>query len=107
MAYDVSATPLRRIFPYSSCCDRAILPGRQGGSYDYCCCCDDPRQSRSSAKFVFFLRGGGDRRHRRVGGGDGVGGGLDDVVRVWCQRGAGILQCLCDACKILVAIMER
>ncbi len=40
-------------------------------------------------------------RNRRVGGWRG------DVVRVWCQPGAGILQCQCDSCKILVAIMEQ
>ena len=40
-------------------------------------------------------------RHRRVGGWG------DEVVQVWCQPGAGILQCLCDSCKILVAIMEQ
>jgi hypothetical protein len=28
-------------------------------------------------------------------------------VQIWRQSCADILQCLCDACKILVAIMEQ
>ncbi len=75
MAYDVSAAPLRRIFlPFL-----AMIVQFYGAG-------------KTAAAMIAAAVATADRRVRVWGG---------EVVRVWCQPGAGILQCLCDSCKIL------
>ncbi len=70
MAYDVSAAPLRPIFPQFLAMIVQFYGGRQDGSCDNCCCCGGRRQS--SAELNMFLEiariaGLGLGRWRRAG----------------------------------------
>jgi hypothetical protein len=95
MAYDVSATPLRWIFPqYLAMIVQFYGAGKAAAAIIAAAAANTDRLARSETVF-------GNCRHRRVGGWGG------DVARVWCQPGTGILHCLCDVCKISVAVMER